>query len=140
VKNLPTGQSIVGPAHGASSEVVVTTRAKDLFDVLQHTYPWIENVDRIAVEQYCRAEARARLLNEFVMDMLMTAESHKQLNAAVLAQATRADEVAMRAAAAVGLSPEGRMKIAKDAGFASALGNQTIASLEAQGAQLRRAK
>ena len=53
--------------------------------------------------------------------------------------ANNADTAAMRAAEAIGLTPMGRMKIAKDAGFVAHFSADRVGSLTSQGAALRAA-
>ena len=126
--------------HGANSEAVLTTVAAELCERLIGTYPWFIDVDAAGIEQYCRTEARARLLANFIDQKINN--SRKGVMAVepyLWSAADRADANAMRAAEAIGLTPMGRMKIAKDAGFAQHFSTDRVSKLTERGAALRAA-
>jgi Phage terminase, small subunit len=126
--------------HGANSEALVSTVAEELCDALIGTYPWFLETDVVGIEQYCRLEARARLLADFIDKKV--ASSRKGVMAVepyLWGAADRADANAMRAAEAIGLTPMGRMKIAKDAGFVAHFSQDRLGSLVEQGEALLKA-
>jgi len=120
--------------NGATSEVVLSTSAEVLRELLIDKYPWITELDAVAIEQYCRLEARARLLNDLVNEKFETGE----VSAALILAATQADKAALQAAEALGLSPKGRMAIAKDASFAAQIQQDQLKSLVELGRERRR--
>jgi hypothetical protein len=123
--------------HGASSEVVISTVAADLCEALIGTYPWFLETDAVGIEQYCRMEARARLLDAHIQEKI----EHSRKGVAAVepylwGAVDRADANAMRAAEAIGLTPMGRMKIAKDAGFVAHFSQDRLGNLVDQGEAL----
>lgn len=110
--------NLLGVVHGASSEKVLSAKATDVAEALIGAYPWLLEIDVVAIQQYCRAEARARLLDAYAWSIV----ENKGVDGVlpyIWAEISKAETNAFRRADSLGLSPEGRMKIAKDAGFAS---------------------
>ena len=114
---ITTG-NLYSTKHGGKSSRMLSTSAEDVCEALIGIYPWVLDTDVVAIEQYCRSEARVRLLNDYAMqkaDLLGVEKVPPYL----WSEISRAENNAMRAAEALGLTPMGRLKIAKDAGFAS---------------------
>lgn len=122
--------------HGGTSERILSVKSEILREVMFENYPWLIDADAVAIEQYCRAEARARILGDYILEVTMT-EGAGQVPIGLWTASANSDMVAMRAATSLGLNPEGRMKIAKDAGFASQFQNQQLRDLTGRGKQLR---
>jgi hypothetical protein len=139
----PTGQQpghMLSIVHGANSKRVLNTVPQQLVDALIGTYPWLLDTDEVAIYQYCRAEHVCQVLYAAIEQTMGADESKVLLVPEYLWSAVaRAEANAMRSADRLGLSPEGRLKIAKDAGFASHFSNQKIGKLMEQGAALRAA-
>ncbi|MDE2096471.1 MAG: P27 family phage terminase small subunit [Patescibacteria group bacterium] len=101
-------------AHGARSYKILSTVADEVADEVMETYPWFKETDRVGIEQYCRAEARSRLLWAYIQQIIDT-EGPEKVSSHIWEQSTRADAQASRAAEALGFTPLGRTKIIKDA-------------------------
>jgi hypothetical protein len=124
--------------NGASNRAITTAIAEDLCEQLIGIYPWVLECDAVAIEQYCRAEARARLLDDYCMRKA-EAEGPECVAPHMWSEASKAETNAMRAAEALGLTPAGRGKIMKDAGiFASSFNTEGVQGLRAVGAEIRR--
>ena len=130
--------------HGAFSERVLSERSVDIADALFECAPWLLDSDAAGIEHYCRAEARARLLDEFAWSIV---EGRVSVGGRVgviavppyiWREITGAENNAMRAATSLGLNTEGRLKIAKDAGFAHHFGADRLGTLISRGRELRR--
>ena len=124
--------------HGANSEFLLSTKAAMVCEALIGVYPWVLDSDVVAIEQYCRAEARARMLSDHFMQKADT-EGIDAVSTFQWELLNKSDTVAMRAAEVLGLTPMGRLKIAKDAGFAQHFNQERIGTLVDQGAALRAA-
>jgi hypothetical protein len=123
--------------NGAGSDAILSVNAAVLRGTLIEVYPWVAETDAVAIEQYCRAEARARLLGDYLMEICEN-DGPRAVPGYIWKAATDADGVAMKAAAGLGLTPEGRLKIAKDAGLATHFQAENLRNLVDQGAQMRR--
>ncbi len=143
VKGVPPGTPILSRVpgksvkHAAHSPEILSVNAGVLRNTLIEVYPWIMESDAVAIEQYCRAEARARLLGDYLVEICAT-QGPSAVPGYLWKSASDADSVAMRAATSLGLTPEGRLKIAKDAGFASHFQGEKLRGLVEQGAEMRR--
>ena len=124
--------------HGAQSGALLSTVAAELCDALIGTYPWFLETDSVGIEQYCRAEAKARLLDDHITKVVEK-RGVGRVAPYLWGASNNADTAAMRAAEAIGLTPMGRMKIAKDAGFVAHFSADRVGSLTSQGAALRHA-
>ena len=138
-----TKMTVIGPGagsitHGANHEGLLSTVAADVAEELIGIYPWVLDTDVVGIEQYCRAEARTRLLHDYALE-LVAKKGVERVPPHIWSEITKAESNAMRAAEALGLTPLGRMKIAKDAGFAAHFNNERIGSVRSQGAALRAA-
>ncbi|MDA4131497.1 MAG: P27 family phage terminase small subunit [Thaumarchaeota archaeon] len=124
--------------HGANNSQILSAKTEDLAEALIGEYPWFLDTDLVGVMQYCRVEARLRLLTDY-MDRIVETEGIEYVPRPILEQISKAETNAMRAAESLGLTPLGRMKIAKDAGFAQHFQKERIGSLLDQGRALREA-
>lgn len=116
---------------------MLTVNARLLSEALINVYPWIQDTDVVAIEQYCRAEARARLLSDYVLD-ICDSEGPQAVPIGIWKSASDADTIALRLATSLGLTPEGRLRIAKDAGVAKHFAGSQLRDLANQGAAMRR--
>lgn len=136
---FPPG-NMLSVIHGATSKRVLNTVPQQLVDALIGTYPWLLDTDEVAIYQYCRAEHVCQVLYAAIEQVMGADESKVLLVPEYLWSAVaRAEANAMRSADRLGLSPEGRLKIAKDAGFANHFNSERIGKLQEQGAALRAA-
>ena len=138
-KSLVAATSAGGSmVHGANSEAILSTVTSEVAEVLIGECPWVLDYDLVAIDQYCRAEARVRLLTSW-MEEIIDEKGIDKVPSYVWGEITRAETNAMRRADSLGLSPEGRMKIAKDTGLAQHFSQASIADLKRQGAAIRAA-
>ncbi|MEM0142442.1 MAG: hypothetical protein QXL94_00610 [Candidatus Parvarchaeum sp.] len=123
-KRLPMGSNIT---HGSTSEVILSTRSADVAEALITQCPWVLEIDRITIEHYCRSEARARLLDEYVWQVV-DEDGVAAVPVHIWEALSKAEVNAMRAATSLGLNPEGRLRIAKDAGMATYFQGSVVAN------------
>ena len=129
--------------HGATSQQIISIRSKDLLVATAAECPWILDSDEPAIIQYCRAEAKARLLDDYIWQLMENPDGPPLVGNVppyIWSESSKADLAAMRAGDRLGLSPEGRLKMAKDAGFAAHFGKQKLDSLVAQGRELQESR
>lgn len=122
--------------HGAKSEVLVSERAGAVAEALFEQCPWMVDVDRQAIDRFCRLEARAQMLHEYVMRVAEEV-GIEHVRSSVLTEATRADMGAQKAAQDLGLDPTGRARVLKDLGWARQLSQGSVGALAERGAKLR---
>lgn len=121
----------------AGNPALLSVSSEIVRGALLNVYPWIADTDVVGIEQYCRAEARARILGEFIND-ICDSDGPGQVPGYLWQAATAADLAAMKAATSLGLNPEGRLKIAKDAGFATHFAGEQLETLLDKGASMRK--
>lgn len=133
--------------HGANSEAILSVRMKDILVATAAECPWILQSDEPAILQYCRAEAKARLLDDYIWRLIEPRVGEEDLPPDlarippyIWSESSKADLAAMRAGDRLGLSPEGRLKMAKDAGFAAHFGQQKLNGLVDTGKELMEAR
>ena len=130
--------------HGAFSERVLSERSVEVADALFETCPWLLDSDAAGIEQYCRAEARARLLDEYAWSIVEGKVSVDRrtgvaaVPAYIWREITGAENNAMRAATSIGLNTMGRLDIMKNAGMAHHFGGSRLGELISRGKSLRR--
>lgn len=122
--------------HGADAEAVLSTVAADVAEVLIRECPWVLDLDLVAIEQYCRVEARVRLLTDY-MNTILDEKGPGKVPPYIWSEITRAETNAFKRADSLGLSPEGRMKIAKDASMYQHFATSGINDLRDKGRNLR---
>ena len=124
--------------HGGFSPVTISEKAEALLDELREFCPWINELDGAAVDRFCRAEARARLLHSYVSKVSVESgiEAVKEY---LWAEVRGADTLADKLATGLGLTPEGRAKLARDAAVAGHFAADALAGLQAEGRKLREA-
>lgn len=120
----------------AGNDILLSTSTQIIKTALIGNYPWVQESDLPAIEQYCRSEARARLINDYIND-ICEEQGVTCVPGYLWNSATQADLAAMRAASQLGLNPESRFKIAKDAGFAKHLSENNVKNLSEMGKKLR---
>jgi hypothetical protein len=122
--------------HGAFSPGKISETAEVLLVELRDACPWITALDAAAVDRFTRAEARCRLLHAHVSKV--SAESGIEAVPSYLWGEVRgADTLADRLATGLGLTPEGRAKMARDTAVAGHLAADALAGLQAEGRKLR---
>jgi len=124
--------------HGATSDLILSTVTEEIAEVLFREAPWVLDLDMVAIDQYCRVEARIRLLTAY-MDEIIDTKGISKVPPWIFSEITRAEVNAYRRADSLGLSPEGRMKIAKDTGMAAHFASNKVSDLKGQGRALREA-
>ncbi len=133
-------QELVG-THGIGTTRKISPVAREIYvrliDEATESQPqWILVTDKTALMQYARAEARSILLQDLIWDMVERG-GPESVPMYLWDQATKADALSLKMATALGLNPEGRMKIAKDAGFAQHFRQEALSRLRDKGAELR---
>lgn len=115
--------------HGANNEVLVGLHAQEVLDELIGKYPWLLDSDEAAVMQFCRAEARARMLHNWAM---ATAEKYgpAKVKPYVWQAATQAETNAMKCVDRLGLSPSGRAALMKDQSMSMAFSASSINQID----------
>jgi hypothetical protein len=116
---------------------VLSVVAERVCEELIDQYPWICSLDVVAIEQYCRMEAFARMAWQEVQNF----PSLSEVPAKVLQEMSRANAVAMKAAEALGLNPKGRMALLRDIATSRNANVATVSSIEAlrkKGADIRK--
>ena len=122
--------------HGAFSPGKISETGEALHDELLDACPWVTALDAAAVDRFTRAEARARLLHGYVSKV--SAESGVEAVPSYLWGEVRgADTLADRLAAGLGLTPEGRAKLARDTAVAGRFAADAVAGQQAEGRKLR---
>lgn len=119
------------------NEELLSVSSEIVRDALIDNFPWVMHSDMVGIEQYCRAEARARLIAGYI-DEICDAKGPGAVPGYLWNAANNADNTAMKAATSLGLNPEGRLKIAKDAGFATHFAKPQIEAIANKGAEMRR--
>lgn len=109
--------NLVSVKHGADSERLVDAQADDLHAALVEVCPWVTDLDAGAVRRYCRAEARAVLLSDYV-SRVAAEQGPECVPVTVWDSATRADLAADKLSSSLGLTPESRARLLKDVGQA----------------------
>jgi hypothetical protein len=122
--------------HGAFSPGKISETAQALLDELLVACPWVTELDGAAVDRFTRAEARARLLHGYVSKV--SAESGVEAVREYLwAEVRGADALADKLATGLGMTPEGRAKLARDTAVAGRFAADALAGLQAEGRKLR---
>jgi hypothetical protein len=122
--------------HGTRSQRLVSERAEAIHAALIEVAPWVTDLDVEAVDRYCRAEGRARMLHEYAV-ATAAERGVEAVSSFVWTEATRAEANAAKFAADLGLDPAGRAKLAKDLGVAVHFGGDQLADLADQGRAIR---
>lgn len=123
--------------HGANSERIVTERVIDIAEYLFANCPWLVEVDGAAIERYCRAEARARLLSDEI-ERVAAEVGIGKVRPHLLTEVGRAEANAQKFGQDLGLDPTGRAKVLKDLGWAKQLHQGRLEELQSRGRSLRR--
>jgi hypothetical protein len=97
--------------HGAQSPRVLDAAATVLAEAVVTEAPWLEaEIFQPAIWRYARAEARARLLSNYI---LQVADEHpEKIGARLWESANGADNTASKMAEALGLTPLSRARLA----------------------------
>jgi hypothetical protein len=106
---IPGNQAAV--KHGAFSDAIVSAEAVAFRAALVAECSWIlEGADDVAIEQFCRAEARATLLHNHVMTVAQEL-GVEAVRPYLWAEVRRADLNAFRCTDRLGLSPLARVNL-----------------------------
>jgi hypothetical protein len=98
--------------HGGNSPRVVEAVARIVRSEVVEQAPWLlEPIIGDALERYCRAEARARLLTDHIF-RVSDEQGPQALNPRIWESASAADHMAAKAASDLGLTPLSRAKLA----------------------------
>ncbi len=122
--------------HGANSPRVIEAVARIVRDDVVAQAPWIvEPIFSDALQRYCRAEARARLLSEHIFAVI------EEKGAGKVAQrlwesAVASDNAASKAAAEMGLTPLARARLAALT-TGTAAGQASLEALAERGRAIR---
>ena len=130
------GSMVRRMTNGTHTEVLLSTVTEEIAEVLIAECPWVLDLDIVAVDQYCRVEARLRMLTAW-MEEIVAEKGPSKVPSYVWGEITRAETNAFRRADSLGLSPEGRMKIAKDASMYQHFATSNIGDLKEKGRSLR---
>jgi hypothetical protein len=126
--------------HGAYSDRIITEKADHIRGLLLSSYPYLaDETFSEAVLRYCRAEARAVLLHDYVMEKAET-KGVEAVKPYLWSEVRGADALAQKCGSDCGLDPAGHAKIARDLGMAANIRGQQasiqIGSLQEQGRRL----
>ncbi len=127
--------------HGAKSPRLVAEKAEAIRAMLLERYEYLADpIFTEALRRYCRIEARAVMLGDYVMAKA-EAEGVETVPPTLWTETTRADALAQKAAQDLGLDPTGHARVARDLGFAKSLGARLgakqLESLASTGRELR---
>ena len=110
--------NLVAVRHGAFSNRLVGEKALQVRELLYERYPYLADDAFVeALERYCRAEARAVMLHDYVTEKAET-EGVEAVPAYLWAEARGADANAARFGQDCGLDPTGHARISRDLGLA----------------------
>ena len=110
--------------HGTRSERLVAARAAEIREQLLEAHEFLaQAIFTEALERYCRLEARARMLDSYIVD-LVEEKGVETVPKTLWDSATRVDMAAAKAGQDCGLDPSGFARAARDLGFAKSLGQQ----------------
>lgn len=133
--------NLLAVKHGAGSKRLVAARAAEVREQLLEAHEFLaQPIFMEALERYCRVEARAQMLDGYVVEKAVT-EGVESVPPYLWTEATRADALAQKAAQDCGLDPTGFARAARDLGFATSLRQRMAAPaasrLAAEGRRLR---
>jgi hypothetical protein len=107
--------------HGAFSDRMIEERAAEIRAYLLGSFPYLaEDTFAEAMIRYCRAEARARMLHEYVMG-LAERDGVEAVRPYLWTETSRAESNAQKFAQDLGLDPMGHARIARELGWAKQL-------------------
>ena len=110
--------NLVAVRHGAFSNRLVGEKASEVRELLFERYPYLAEETFVeALQRYCRAEARAVMLHNYVVEKAET-EGVDAVPAYLWAEARGADANAARFGQDCGLDPTGHARISRDLGLA----------------------
>jgi hypothetical protein len=121
--------------HGANSPRVVEAVARIVESKVVEQAPWlVEPIFGDSLARYCRAEARARLLSEHILNLCETAGAHK-VPQKLWDSASTADNTASKMATELGITPLARARLAAITTSAD-VGQASLDQLQARGAEI----
>lgn len=122
--------------HGANSDRTIAARAELVRPRLYDVCPWLhDTMDIVAVDRFLRAESRALILHEYIIEVVDEKGAGK-VPSRLWEQATAADNLAAKLGHTLGLDPTGRAKLQQTV----ASTESTLVDLAAQGASIRAAR
>jgi hypothetical protein len=120
-----------GLVHGANHARTIAARAELVRPRLYEVCPWLhETMDVIAVDRFLRAEARALILHEYIIQVT-EAKGAGKVPSRLWEQATATDNLAAKLGNTLGLDPTGRARLQQTVVSTEA----TLADLAEQGRQ-----
>ena len=123
--------------HGATSAFRISQAAQEVMAWVEERAPWlVADLDVLAVERFCRVEARARLYHSAI-EQIRSERGIDRVPEYLLRQARSEDALADRLAGGLGLVPEGRARLVRDSAVARHYANDALAALQVEGRQLR---
>lgn len=133
---MGTNITPLGVTHGTSSPRLLSRKMEDVAAELFASCPWVLESDAPAIEQYVRACARWRMLDEYVQTV-MEEQGVNRVPPYLLREVTAAERNAMAAADALGLTPQGRIKLTKNGAMVNHFSQGKLNSLVARGRRMR---
>ena len=130
---------LVSVKHGTRSPRLLGAKSDEVREALDHlvaTCPWVTPLDAGAVDRYCPAEARAVMLNDYVMATVAT-KGPEEVPVTLWDSANRSDLAADKLAASLGLTPADRARLVKDLGVAHHYATDDLSDLAAEGRRIR---
>jgi hypothetical protein len=130
----------VSVRHGAFSDRIIGERALEIRELLLDRYPYLaDDAFTEALYRYTRAEARAVILHNYIMEKLET-EGVEAVRPYLWAEVRGADLLAQKCGTDCGVDPAGHARIARDLGLAANIRGQqaatNIANLQDKGRRL----
>lgn len=127
--------NLIALKHGAESPRVIDSVAEVLADAVVEEAPWLKaQIFEAAIWRYARAEARARLLSNYILSV---ADEHpEKVGSRLWESASGADRTASKMAEALGLTPLSRAQLASLVS-STERGNQGVAQLGETGKAIR---
>ena len=122
--------------HGATSPFMVSQMASKVAEELIGQYPWFFETDLVGIEQYCRAEGQARLIDEYIAEIIQE-RGMGSVPDRLWQNSSAANKTAMTAAEVLGLTPLGRTRILSAQSMAVHFSTSNVDSLVEEGRALR---
>ena len=128
--------NVAAVTHGATSERVVDARALEVREQLVSVAPWItEPHFADAVTRYCRAEARARLLHDFIVTVA-SEQGAGRVSIRLWESAATSDRLAAQLGNALGLDPSGYARL-RALATTTDVARESLNELRKRGAKVR---
>jgi len=126
--------------HGAFSPRLISERAATIYAELEEKCSWLIETDAFAVDTWCRARARLGMLQDYIEEVAAR-DGIPAVKPYLWSEASRAESNVLKAEEALGLSPAGRAKLARDLGqglYYGGAADRSLEKLAGEGARLRK--